>query len=192
MWTCACVYIRGLPSHSRCDFVFRSRKQLKTKKWNKQKQRLSRNAPLCVPTLTVENIPVRPLSLIKTCFSSCVEFWGDVGKEFFWKTKHTGKFLDYNFDVTQGEIYIKCMEGATTNICYNVLDRNVHERKLGDKVAFYWSVYVICFNHSLHDPPPPQLDKDLCLVRIYFHLHIPIIYLISFFRISVTCTLGWR
>ncbi|XP_051518583.1 acetyl-coenzyme A synthetase, cytoplasmic isoform X4 [Myxocyprinus asiaticus] len=30
------------------------------------------------------------------------------------------------------------MEGATTNICYNVLDRNVHERKLGDKVAFYW------------------------------------------------------
>ncbi|XP_073679081.1 acetyl-coenzyme A synthetase, cytoplasmic-like isoform X1 [Garra rufa] len=30
------------------------------------------------------------------------------------------------------------MEGATTNISYNVLDRNVHERKLGDKVAFYW------------------------------------------------------
>ncbi|XP_026775916.3 acetyl-coenzyme A synthetase, cytoplasmic isoform X1 [Pangasianodon hypophthalmus] len=66
------------------------------------------------------------------------EFWGDVAKDFFWKTKHTGKFLDYNFDVTQGEIYIKCMEGATTNICYNVLDRNVHERKLGDRVAFYW------------------------------------------------------
>uniref|UniRef100_A0AAY4DQE3 Acetyl-coenzyme A synthetase n=2 Tax=Denticeps clupeoides TaxID=299321 RepID=A0AAY4DQE3_9TELE len=30
------------------------------------------------------------------------------------------------------------MEGATTNICYNVLDRNVHERKLGEKIAFYW------------------------------------------------------
>ncbi|XP_068599535.1 acetyl-coenzyme A synthetase, cytoplasmic isoform X3 [Brachionichthys hirsutus] len=30
------------------------------------------------------------------------------------------------------------MEGASTNICYNLLDRNVHERKLGDKVAFYW------------------------------------------------------
>ncbi|XP_053499041.1 acetyl-coenzyme A synthetase, cytoplasmic isoform X3 [Ictalurus furcatus] len=66
------------------------------------------------------------------------EFWGDIAKDFFWKTKYTGKFLDYNFDVTRGEIYIKCMEGATTNICYNVLDRNVHERKLGDKVAFYW------------------------------------------------------
>ncbi|XP_026055258.1 acetyl-coenzyme A synthetase, cytoplasmic-like isoform X2 [Carassius auratus] len=66
------------------------------------------------------------------------EFWRDVAKDFFWKTKYTGKFLDYNFDVTKGEIFVKCMEGATTNICYNVLDRNVYERKLGDKVAFYW------------------------------------------------------
>ncbi|XP_066558399.1 acetyl-coenzyme A synthetase, cytoplasmic isoform X2 [Amia ocellicauda] len=66
------------------------------------------------------------------------EFWGDIAKEFYWKTKHTGPFMDYNFDVTKGKIYIKCMEGASTNICYNVLDRNVNERKLGDKVAFYW------------------------------------------------------
>ncbi|XP_067096161.1 acetyl-coenzyme A synthetase, cytoplasmic isoform X2 [Osmerus mordax] len=66
------------------------------------------------------------------------EFWGDIAKDFYWKTKHTGQFLDYNFDVTKGEIFVKCMEGATTNICYNVLDRNVHEKKLGDKVAFYW------------------------------------------------------
>uniref|UniRef100_A0A8C4EZ74 Acetyl-coenzyme A synthetase, cytoplasmic n=1 Tax=Dicentrarchus labrax TaxID=13489 RepID=A0A8C4EZ74_DICLA len=65
-------------------------------------------------------------------------FWGDVAKDFFWKTKHSGQFLDYNFDVTKGEIFVKCMEGASTNICYNLLDRNVHERKLGDKVAFYW------------------------------------------------------
>ncbi|KAM4610796.1 acetyl-coenzyme A synthetase, cytoplasmic isoform 2-T3 [Polymixia lowei] len=66
------------------------------------------------------------------------EFWGDIAKDFFWKTKHTGRFLDYNFDVTKGKIFIKCMEGASTNICYNLLDRNVQERKLGDKVAFYW------------------------------------------------------
>uniref|UniRef100_A0A8C2ZA87 Acetyl-coenzyme A synthetase, cytoplasmic n=1 Tax=Cyclopterus lumpus TaxID=8103 RepID=A0A8C2ZA87_CYCLU len=66
------------------------------------------------------------------------EFWGDIAKDFFWKTKHTGQFLDYNFDVTKGEIFIKFMEGASTNICYNVLDRNVHERKLGENVAFYW------------------------------------------------------
>ncbi|XP_015249070.1 PREDICTED: acetyl-coenzyme A synthetase, cytoplasmic isoform X3 [Cyprinodon variegatus] len=66
------------------------------------------------------------------------EFWGAIAKDFFWKTKHTGRFLDYNFDVTKGEIFIKCMEGATTNICYNLLDRNVHEKKLGDKIAFFW------------------------------------------------------
>ncbi|XP_076839870.1 acetyl-coenzyme A synthetase, cytoplasmic isoform X3 [Brachyhypopomus gauderio] len=66
------------------------------------------------------------------------EFWGDVAKDFFWKTKHTGLFLDYNFDVTKGKIFVKCMEGATTNICYNLLDRNVYERQLGDRVAFYW------------------------------------------------------
>ncbi|PNJ57514.1 ACSS2 isoform 14 [Pongo abelii] len=66
------------------------------------------------------------------------EFWGDIAKEFYWKTPCPGPFLRYNFDVTKGKIFIEWMKGATTNICYNVLDRNVHEKKLGDKVAFYW------------------------------------------------------
>ncbi|XP_067856515.1 acetyl-coenzyme A synthetase, cytoplasmic isoform X2 [Heptranchias perlo] len=66
------------------------------------------------------------------------EFWGKIAKEYYWKTQKTGSFLDYNFDVTKGKIYIKWMEGATTNICYNILDRNVNEKKLGDKIAFYW------------------------------------------------------
>ncbi|XP_060930210.1 acetyl-coenzyme A synthetase, cytoplasmic isoform X2 [Limanda limanda] len=66
------------------------------------------------------------------------EFWGDIAKEFFWKTTHSGPFLEYNFDVTKGEVFVKCMGGATTNISYNLLDRNVHERKLGERVAFYW------------------------------------------------------
>ncbi|KAF4801585.1 Acetyl-coenzyme A synthetase, cytoplasmic [Turdus rufiventris] len=66
------------------------------------------------------------------------EFWGDIAKEFYWKRQHTGPFLKYNFDVTKGKIFIEWMKGATTNICYNLLDRNVNEKKLGDKVAFYW------------------------------------------------------
>ncbi|KAJ7426816.1 Acetyl-coenzyme A synthetase, cytoplasmic [Willisornis vidua] len=66
------------------------------------------------------------------------EFWGDIAKEFYWKTQHTGPFLKYNFDVTKGKIFVEWMKGATTNICYNLLDRNVNEKKLGDKVAFYW------------------------------------------------------
>ncbi|KAM3663918.1 acetyl-coenzyme A synthetase, cytoplasmic isoform X2 [Ammospiza caudacuta] len=66
------------------------------------------------------------------------EFWGDIAKEFYWKRQPTGPFLKYNFDVTKGKIFIEWMKGATTNICYNVLDRNVNEKKLGDKIAFYW------------------------------------------------------
>ncbi|XP_013928806.1 PREDICTED: acetyl-coenzyme A synthetase, cytoplasmic [Thamnophis sirtalis] len=66
------------------------------------------------------------------------EFWGDTAKEFYWRNQHTGPFLQYNFDVTKGKIFIEWMKGATTNICYNVLDRNVYENKLGDKIAFYW------------------------------------------------------
>ncbi|XP_072097969.1 acetyl-coenzyme A synthetase, cytoplasmic isoform X2 [Mobula birostris] len=66
------------------------------------------------------------------------EFWGKIAKEFYWKTPQTGSFLDYNFDHTKGKVYVKLMEGATTNICYNLLDRNVYDKKLGDKIAFYW------------------------------------------------------
>ncbi|XP_038613227.1 acetyl-coenzyme A synthetase, cytoplasmic [Tachyglossus aculeatus] len=66
------------------------------------------------------------------------EFWGDVAKEFFWKTPCPGPFLNHNFDVTKGKIFIEWMKGATTNICYNVLDRIVEDKNLGDKIAFYW------------------------------------------------------
>ncbi|XP_067410612.1 acetyl-coenzyme A synthetase, cytoplasmic isoform X2 [Emydura macquarii macquarii] len=66
------------------------------------------------------------------------EFWGDIAKEFYWRSQHSGPFLKYNFDVTKGKIFTEWMKGATTNICYNLLDRNVNEKKLGDKIAFYW------------------------------------------------------
>ncbi|CAH1775279.1 unnamed protein product, partial [Owenia fusiformis] len=65
------------------------------------------------------------------------EFWGEISKNFFWKSPPTGEFLKFNFDVTKGPIFIEWMKGATTNICYNCLDRNVNNG-FGDKVAFYW------------------------------------------------------
>ena len=71
------------------------------------------------------------------CLSS-LEFWKGIADEFFWKKPATGPLMQYNFDVTKGNIFIKCMEGAKTNICYNVLDRNVREKNLGEKVAYYW------------------------------------------------------
>jgi acetyl-CoA synthetase len=66
-------------------------------------------------------------------------FWGEISKQFFWKSPPTGEFLQYNFDCNKGKIFIKWMEGAETNICYNALDRNV-ESGMADTVAFYWLV----------------------------------------------------
>ena len=48
-------------------------------------------------------------------------------------------FLDYNFDLSKGPIFTKWMKGARTNICYNALDRHVHNG-LGDRIAYYWYV----------------------------------------------------
>lgn len=101
---------------------------------------------ILVPLIPVSLIavPLIPVSLIPVSRSRApalvafAEFWGDIAKEFYWKRQHTGPFLKYNFDVTKGKIFIEWMKGATTNICYNLLDRNVNEKKLGDKVAFYW------------------------------------------------------
>ncbi|KAL4235612.1 Acetyl-coenzyme A synthetase [Mactra antiquata] len=64
-------------------------------------------------------------------------FWGEIADQFYWESAPTGKFLEYNFDVRNGPIYIKWMQGAKTNVCYNALDRHV-ANGLGDKVAFFW------------------------------------------------------
>ena len=64
-------------------------------------------------------------------------FWGKIAEQFYFHKPCSGKFLDYNFNVNDGDIYIKCMEGAVTNICYNCLDRNVNAG-FGDTVAFFW------------------------------------------------------
>ncbi|XP_069587160.1 acetyl-coenzyme A synthetase, cytoplasmic-like [Ranitomeya imitator] len=66
------------------------------------------------------------------------EFWLNVASEFYWKSPPTGKVLDYNFDITKGKIFVEFMSGAKTNVCYNVVDRNVLEKNLGDKTAYLW------------------------------------------------------
>ena len=65
------------------------------------------------------------------------QFWGKIAKEFHFAQNVTGKFYDYNFDVNKGNIFIKWLEGAKTNICYNCVDRHVLAGK-GDQVAYYW------------------------------------------------------
>ncbi|MEE6464456.1 hypothetical protein FKM82_006263 [Ascaphus truei] len=85
------------------------------------------------------------------------EFWMDVASEFYWKTPPSGKLFDYNFDLTKGKIFVEFMKGAKTNVCYNVLDRNVMEKNLGDKTAFFWEgnaptdSSVISYGHLLKE-----------------------------------------
>lgn len=66
-------------------------------------------------------------------------FWGEIAKEFYWETTpdDVDRFFAYNFDVTKGPIFTKWFDGATTNVSYNLLDRNVRNGN-GDKIAFYW------------------------------------------------------
>uniref|UniRef100_A0A671VMP0 Acetyl-coenzyme A synthetase n=1 Tax=Sparus aurata TaxID=8175 RepID=A0A671VMP0_SPAAU len=70
-------------------------------------------------------------------------FWKEIADDFFWKKPATGPMMQYNFDVTKGNIYVKCMEGAKTNMCYNVLDRLVKERSL--VCLFSCAVHSIVF-----------------------------------------------
>ncbi|XP_042370033.1 acetyl-coenzyme A synthetase, cytoplasmic-like, partial [Plectropomus leopardus] len=77
------------------------------------------------------------LALYRKSLENPEAFWKEIAQEFFWKKPATGPMLQYNFDMTKGNIYVKCMEGAKTNMCYNVLDRLVKERNLGEKVAYY-------------------------------------------------------
>ncbi|XP_029169750.1 acetyl-coenzyme A synthetase [Nylanderia fulva] len=67
-----------------------------------------------------------------------VKFWGEIAKQFYWETPAIDdKFFSYNFDVNKGDVFIKWMEGATTNISFNLLDKAVKSGH-GDKIAFYW------------------------------------------------------
>lgn len=66
------------------------------------------------------------------------QFWGEIAKQFYWETPAIDeKFFSYNFHLSKGEIFVKWMEGASTNISFNLLDKNVKTGN-GDKIAFYW------------------------------------------------------
>ncbi|CAH2985333.1 unnamed protein product [Chilo suppressalis] len=65
-------------------------------------------------------------------------FWSEIANEFHWQTPpQPGNFVSYNFDISKGNIFVKWMEGAVTNVCFNLLDRNVRNGH-GEKIAYYW------------------------------------------------------
>lgn len=95
--------------------------------------------PLSLPCdISVFNSTICSLQHWRQIYFLFPAFWKEVADEFFWKKPATGPMMQYNFDVTQGNIYVKFMEGAKTNMCYNVVDRLIQEKNLGNKVAYFW------------------------------------------------------
>ncbi|XP_041484218.1 acetyl-coenzyme A synthetase, cytoplasmic-like [Lytechinus variegatus] len=110
-----------------------------------------------------KNAHVKSIEEYKKLYNQSINepevFWSKIAEQFYFKTPPTeGKLLEYNFNVNNGPVYIKWFQGATTNVCYNVLDRHV-ENGLGDRIAFYWEG---------NDPDDSskitygQLLKDVC------------------------------
>ena len=91
---------------------------------------------------TNPNAHVKDMKQYKAMYQRSIEdpegFWTDIAKEFFWKSWYPGEFMKHNFDSRKGRVSVEFMKGATTNICYNVLDRIVTEKDMGDAVAFFW------------------------------------------------------
>lgn len=79
--------------------------------------------------------------LHKRSIEDPAKFWADIASQFHWEVPFdVNNFYSYNFDVDKGPISIKWMEGAKTNVCYNLLDRNIRNG-MGDKIAYYWWVF---------------------------------------------------
>lgn len=90
-----------------------------------------------------ENAHITSMDQYKRMYKRSVEdpegFWSEIANDFYFKSGPTGPFMTYNFDVSRGPIQTKWMQGAITNMCYNVVDRII-ERGMGDRVAYIWYV----------------------------------------------------
>ncbi|BFZ16433.1 hypothetical protein BsWGS_19472 [Bradybaena similaris] len=94
------------------------------------------------PKRIVENSYVKSFEEYQKIYDKSINdpeaFWGEIADQFHWESKpSSSQFMNYNFDFRKGPIFIKWMEGARTNISYNVLDRHV-KNGLGSKIAFFW------------------------------------------------------
>jgi acetyl-CoA synthetase len=74
---------------------------------------------------------------VPNCSAIFVLYRGAIADNLHFETRPPEVRMDYNFDVEKGDIFIKFMEGARTNIAYNCLERNIAAGR-GDKVAFHW------------------------------------------------------
>ncbi|RWS27126.1 acetyl-coenzyme A synthetase: cytoplasmic-like isoform X1, partial [Leptotrombidium deliense] len=88
-----------------------------------------------------ENAHIASIDVYRRMYKHSIEdpegFWSEIAKDFFFKSGPKGQFLKYNLDIYKGPVEIKWMEGALTNVCYNIVDRIV-EKGLGERIAYIW------------------------------------------------------
>lgn len=63
-------------------------------------------------------------------------FWKRIAADLYFENSSDAG-LEWNFDIRKGNIFIRFMHGARTNVSYNCLERNI-ARGFGSKIAFYW------------------------------------------------------
>ncbi|MFH4979550.1 hypothetical protein AB6A40_006259 [Gnathostoma spinigerum] len=63
-------------------------------------------------------------------------FWKLVASELYFETP-SDKGLEWNFDHRKGDVFVRFMEGARTNVAYNCLERNI-AKGYGSRTAFIW------------------------------------------------------
>ncbi|GAB6033029.1 Acetyl-coenzyme A synthetase, cytoplasmic [Chamberlinius hualienensis] len=95
-----------------------------------------------------DNAYIKSLADYKSLYQLSIDnpnsFWKDIVSEFKWSelpaflTSEDVSCFDFNFDILKGPIQTKWFAGGKTNICYNVLDRIVKDKKMGNKIAYYW------------------------------------------------------
>lgn len=63
------------------------------------------------------------------------EFWAQMAETFYWEKKWD-TVRDYNYNLSNGPVYINWFIGGKTNITYNCIDRHLEKRK--DQPALIW------------------------------------------------------
>ncbi|KAI6189610.1 Acetyl-coenzyme A synthetase [Aphelenchoides bicaudatus] len=66
------------------------------------------------------------------------EFWISATKDLYFQ-RRSQKCLEYNFDVRKGPIFTRFMDGSTSNLSYNCLERIIGQGKFfskGNKIAY--------------------------------------------------------
>ncbi|CAG2171974.1 unnamed protein product, partial [Oppiella nova] len=76
--------------------------------------------------------------LYEESFINSDHFWRQMCQHFQWQTiGNKSSVLSYNWDTSSAPIGVHFMSGSQTNVCYNLIDRNI-SLGFGDRIAYHW------------------------------------------------------